>query len=93
MQDWHPEDIKAKVRKQGASLSALARKGGMSPQSVAMVLVRPGRKGEQVIAEFLGVAPYRIWPSRYHADGTRKRPQPPENYRREPRFTGAETAA
>ncbi|MBI6262380.1 helix-turn-helix domain-containing protein, partial [Proteus mirabilis] len=49
--DWHPADIIAALRKRGTTL--------------ANALSRPWPKGEKIIADFLGVAPSEIWPSRY----------------------------
>lgn len=89
--DWHPEDIKAAVRKKGFTLAKLGAAGGVSRQNMANALVIPHEAAEQLIAAALDVPPSMIWPSRYHADGSRKRPQPPTNYHRMPRF--AEAAA
>jgi Ner family transcriptional regulator len=84
--DWHPEDIKAEVRKKGSTLAAIGRRDGMSRQSIALALVRPSERGERAIARFLGKPAHLIWPSRYNPDGSRRRPQPAENYQNEPRF-------
>lgn len=89
MQDWHPEDIKAEVRKRGLSLAQLARRHGMPAQRIRHALVVPRADAERAIARFLDVPPKVIWPSRYCANGRRKRPQPPENYNRSPRFDNA----
>ena len=89
-QDWHPEDIKAAIRKRGSTLAAIARGEGMSRQALAMTLVRPGEAGEGLISAFLNVPASVIWPSRYHASGKRKRPQPAVNYRFAPRFSAME---
>jgi Ner family transcriptional regulator len=58
---------------------------------MAHALALPNERAEQLIAAALDVPPSMIWPSRYNADGSRKRPQPPTNYHRMPRF--AEVAA
>ena len=86
MNDWHPEDIKAQVRKRGLTLAQLARNHDVPEQQIRHALVIPREQAERVIADFLGVSPKVIWPSRYHLNGRRKRPQPPENYSRMPRF-------
>jgi Ner family transcriptional regulator len=91
--DWHPEDVKAAVRKKGSTLAAIGRHHGMSRQAIALTLVRPSQQGEDAIARFLGVKAQVIWPSRYNRDGSRRRPQPAENYQRERRFTECEAAA
>lgn len=50
----------------------------------------PHLAGERAIAAALGRRPEHLWFSRYHADGTRKNPQPAENYRWGRRQTPAE---
>ncbi|WP_082751043.1 helix-turn-helix domain-containing protein [Blastomonas sp. CCH1-A6] len=80
--DWHAEDLKALIRKRGSNLSAIARRSGLKPQSIAHALFRPDARAEQAISEFLKIPAHSIWPSRYNADGSRKRPQPRLNYRR-----------
>ncbi|WP_336973444.1 helix-turn-helix transcriptional regulator [Sphingobium aromaticiconvertens] len=70
--DWHPEDIKAAVRKRGSSLAALARQGGISTQALSLTLqARVSEKCELIISDFLNIHPSEIWPSRYRDDGTR----------------------
>jgi Ner family transcriptional regulator len=72
-QDWHVADIKAAVNKAGHTLRSLAREAGYGDvDAVKQALHRPYPKAERIIAEHIGVAPARIWPSRYHADGTPK---------------------
>ena len=84
--DWHPEDIKAEVRKRGSTLADVARKAGIKDAALRLALVVPRARAEAAIAAFLGVAPVSIWPSRYHPGGERMRPQPVNNYRTGPRF-------
>lgn len=81
MNDWHPEDLKATIRKRGSSVAELARAAGMTPQALGRVLDRPGKQGERTIAKFLSVSAQTIWPSRYHPNGRRRSPQPTVNYR------------
>ncbi|ANH04636.1 helix-turn-helix domain-containing protein [Shinella sp. HZN7] len=50
----------------------------------------PHLAGERAIAAALGRRPEHLWFSRYHADGTRKSPQPAENYRYARRQTAAD---
>ncbi|MDI5676154.1 helix-turn-helix domain-containing protein [Salmonella enterica subsp. enterica serovar Anatum] len=66
LQDWHPADIIAALKKRGTSLSALSRQAGLASSTLANALIRHWPKGERLIAEKLGVAPEQIWPSRYH---------------------------
>ncbi|WP_369308753.1 helix-turn-helix domain-containing protein [Providencia rettgeri] len=64
--DWHPADIIAAIKKKGSSLSELSRQAGLNSSTLNNALSRRWPKGERIIAEFLGVAPTEIWPSRYH---------------------------
>lgn len=86
MQDWHPEDIKAAVRKRGQTLAGIARRAGLNEAATRLALTLPRAGAEQAIADLLGIHPKIIWPSRYHSDGKRMRPQPLENYRPRRRF-------
>ena len=65
--DWHPEDIKAAVRKTGISLDALGRANGYAQGSIRKVLTEPTPRAQMVVAERIGVRPQDIWPSRYDA--------------------------
>lgn len=64
--DWHNADIIASLRKKGTTLSALSRKAGLSPSTLANAMVRPWPKGEYLIANELNIHPSEIWPSRYY---------------------------
>ena len=71
----HPEIIKAMVRMKGKSLSQLATEKGVSVSAVTGALRRPQPKGEKIIAEYLGVTPYELWPDRWTKDGQRIMPR------------------
>lgn len=72
--DWHPEDIKAAIRKTGTTLSELARDAGFSKQVLSACLTsRASERGDQIIAEAVGLKPHQIWPSRYRKNGERLR--------------------
>lgn len=80
---WHKADIKAELEKSvGKSLAQIDNEHGLPLGTCSAALRRPHPRGEAVIADLLGVAAAQLWPPRYHDDGTRKRPQPMENYRR-----------
>lgn len=70
--DWHTADIIAGLRKQGTSLAAESRKAGLSSSTLANALTRPWPKGELIIAQALGVEPWKIWPSRYYDPKTQQ---------------------
>lgn len=71
--DWHAEDIKAAIRKRGVSLKELSLRSGFSETAVRKALYHPIVGAEGVIAKFLGVQPKDIWPSRYDANGARRK--------------------
>lgn len=64
--DWHPADIVAALRKNGWSISALSRyQGYKAPGTLRRAIEKRWPKGEQIIAEAIGLRPEQIWPSRY----------------------------
>lgn len=85
LRDWHSEDIKAALRKNGYSLAQLADYRGVTRQSMGQALVHPREAAEVAIASVIGVDPFVIWPSRYAAEGVRLKPQPRRNYGLPPR--------
>lgn len=93
MSDWHPEDIKAAVRKRGITLADVARRHGLKDASLRLALTLPRAEAERAIAAALDLHPMVIWPSRYRSDGERLRPQPVDNYRHQPRFGNSAVAA
>ncbi len=66
---WHPEDVKAAIRKRGKTLSDLSRDHQFSEAYLRNALCRPLFEAEQIIARFLGVPAQEIWPDRYNTDG------------------------
>jgi Ner family transcriptional regulator len=70
--DWHRADIIAAVRKTGTDLSKLSIKHGLGIGVLRNCLNHPYPKYERIIAEHLGIPQQKIWPSRYHADGSPK---------------------
>lgn len=78
--DWHAEDIKAAIRKKGSSLAELAKQSELNRQLLSSCLRnRVSERAERIIAEFLGVKPHQIWPSRYVKNGKRVRLCSPRN--------------
>ena len=67
---WHPEDIKAAIRKRGTTLSDLSRAHGYNDQAARLALRnRRSYAVEAVIASALGVPAHELWPDRYDANG------------------------
>lgn len=67
--DWHPEDIKAAIRKTGTTVTALSVASGFSRAAVGVALRYPIPKVQAAIAQHLGLKPQQIWPSRYDTQG------------------------
>lgn len=67
---WHPEDIKAAVRKTGITLTALAKMNGLPAGACRAALFSPNYRGEMAIATWLGRSPRTLWPDRYTVAGT-----------------------
>lgn len=74
--DWHPEDIKAAIRKTGTTMSAISRAAGLSDGAAKRALDTPWPRAEAIIAARLGLRPQDIWPSRYDAAGLPLRGRP-----------------
>lgn len=70
--DWHRADVIAAVRKKGTSLQALSLQMNYSRSTLRNALNHPAPRYERIIAKFLGTTPQKIWPSRYHQDGSPK---------------------
>lgn len=67
---WHPEDIKAELRKRFGTLTALAERLGYHRSSVGRALGRPDYPGiHQAVAAALGVTPHTLWPQWWSPDG------------------------
>lgn len=72
LSDWHREDIKAAIRKSGATLRSLSIRAGYHHSAANQTLQRPWPAMEEAIARHLGVHPMAIWPSRYDFRGNPK---------------------
>ncbi|WP_131669801.1 helix-turn-helix domain-containing protein [Psychrobacter pygoscelis] len=77
---WHPEDIKAAVRKTGVTLAELCRAAGIASNSASKALIEPSTKGEVVIAEHLNIPVQLLFPTRWTTDGKRVRPRYADKY-------------
>ena len=69
---WHPEDIKAAIRKTGVTLTELSLRNGLGESTVRQaILFNSCPAGEKVIADYLGINPFELWPRRYNKQGQR----------------------
>jgi len=83
----HIEDIKAALRKQGWTLTRIAKELNIGTSAVSHALNRQrSRRVEQVVASKLGLPPHEIWPQRYK----RGRQQWP-NYQKAGRYPAPNT--
>ncbi|WP_394706302.1 helix-turn-helix domain-containing protein [Breoghania sp.] len=62
---WDQYSIAAEIRRRGSNLTKLARDAGEPECTCRQALLRCYRKGERIIARFLGVDPSELWPERY----------------------------
>lgn len=66
-QGWHRAYIRAEVEKQGKTLTQLALDHGLPEWACRHALDRRHKPGEQVIAKFIGVPLWELWPDRWTA--------------------------
>ena len=58
--DWHPADIVAALKKAGWTISELSRhQGYSSPGTLRRAIERKWPKGEEIIAEAIGLPPQK----------------------------------
>ncbi|WP_370690694.1 helix-turn-helix domain-containing protein [Falsiroseomonas sp.] len=67
--DWHPEDIKAAIRKTGITMRDLSRQHGLCQDAVKRTLACPWPRVQAIVAAHLKTKPHLIWPSRYDRRG------------------------
>lgn len=63
--DMHRAYIVAMIKEKGKTLSQLSIEAGLHPRTLGNVLERKYPKGEKIIADFVGMKPEKIWPTRY----------------------------
>lgn len=80
---WHPEDIKAALRKQHGPITRLSVAWGYSRSAITHALARPDYSVavEQRIAQVLGLSPHTLWPDRWTPQGA---PRPRSTNARQP---------
>lgn len=70
MKDLAPAEIKKLIYQAGQTVTGLAVLGGFSAPAVTIAFKRKSPFVQQYIANFLGMRPQEIWPSRYNANGS-----------------------
>lgn len=73
--------IKGKLIEGQLTLASIDEDYKLPAGTAGNAVHEPHLAGERAIAAALQTRPHLLWPSRYHADGTRLSPQPSENYR------------
>lgn len=74
-EQWDRYSIKAEIERRGKTLTQLAKDYGMSDRTVRNALYHPSKKGELVIADFLGQPLYMLFPERWTVDNKRIYPR------------------
>ncbi|HQU16667.1 MAG TPA: helix-turn-helix domain-containing protein [Gammaproteobacteria bacterium] len=71
---WHPEDIKAALRKRFGTLRAASEAWGLHHTAITNTLKRPmnSMRVERHIADALGVPLHELWPGRWTVAGAPK---------------------
>lgn len=83
---WHPEDIKAEVRKRDGTLTSISRSVGLSDAACRMAFLKPIPAANRAIAAFIGEPVNALWPEWFDAEGNRKSSVPKnENSRKRSR--------
>ena len=77
---WHPEDIKAAIRKRGVTMSELGQAMGVDHRAASKALAEPFTKGEVAIAQYLDVPVQLLFPTRWTVDKKRVRPRYADKY-------------
>lgn len=68
---WTPKRILCEIHERSMTLEQLALRNDRNPSSFRNVWTRPNSKDEAIIADFLGVKPEALWPTRYPKSTTR----------------------
>lgn len=68
---WHPEDIKAELRKRFGEITRLSQSWGLHRTAITNTLRRPvnSMRTEKRIATALNVPLHELWPERWDAGG------------------------
>lgn len=69
IEDWHPADVVAALKKKGTSLAEIERQNGYARTALSMLWTQRWPKAQELVAKAIGVKPSEIWPSRYDEKG------------------------
>jgi len=76
LENTHPEDLKAAIRKSGKTLVGLSVELGYSAPAVGMALSRRWHEVRVGIAKHLGRSLHELWPEDYFTDDTPRAHRP-----------------
>ena len=68
---WDKHQIKAEIYRRGQSLTSLEECSGLNKGDCSAALSRPFLRAERVIAAFLDLPLYELWPDRWDQEGLR----------------------
>ena len=87
-EDWPTDAIKSALNNAGWSLYRLSLHHGYNRTTLGHALRRPYPNAERIIAEAIGTAPEKIWPSRYdHRRPLRGKGGAPTHNKKHRKFT------
>ena len=66
---WDKHRIKAEINRRGETLRSLEDRFDLSPNTLSVSLLKRFPRGDEVIAAFLQIPLYQLWPDRYDEDG------------------------
>ncbi|NRA86637.1 MAG: helix-turn-helix domain-containing protein [Rhizobiales bacterium] len=69
---WSRHRILAEIKDRGFTTIALDVELGLKTNDIAVCLRRPYPKTEKVLANWLKIPMYELWPDRYYSNGTRR---------------------
>lgn len=68
---WHREDIKAEIRKKGATLRSISTDAKLCKEAASHALTKPFPAAQLAVANFLGEDLHTLWPNWYDERGQR----------------------
>ena len=72
---WDRYSIKAEIERRGKTLTQLAKDYDVPDRTVRNALYNPSKKGEEIIADFLGEKLYDLFPDRWTVESHRIYPR------------------
>lgn len=67
---WHQQDIQHAIRKRGTTLAELSRQSGLARGTLQTIFYKRYPRGQQIVADFIGVSLHELWPDWYGPDNS-----------------------